>query len=257
MTAAACTGCALSRQALKPINYDMSAWGQLSRCSCQQYSCQAPVRHPGEASPDQSTPPAKHLARGSCATPEKTLADGAPGDAQCSSTEDDTAYLLSSACALLDEVVVQCPQQTASKNMYGAIFHSVSVPDISAATYLSRHLLRLGLAMKEDMTEATLLHTFVLLDRLHVAQSRSGFHLCAANVHRVLLSLVVISAKLVDDEPYTNTYWASCGGVDLPHMNDLEIYAMKCLDHHLHVTMQEMDGIRLRLVGNVDVSAAA
>ena len=257
MTAATCTGCALSRHALKPINYDMSVWGELSRCSCQQYSCQAPVRHPAEESPDQTTPPAKHVARESCATPEKALAGTSSDDPRCSSSADDAACLLDSACALLDEVVVQCPQQTASKNMYGAIFHSVSVPDISAAIYLSRHLLRLGLAMKEDMTEATLLHTFVLLDRLHVAQSRSGFHLCTANVHRVLLSLVVISAKLVDDEPYTNTYWASCGGVDLPHLNDLEIYAMKCLDHHLHVTMQEMDGMRLRLVGNLDLAAAA
>ena len=255
---AACTGCSLDRQALKPINYDMATWSQFSRCSCQQYSCQAPVRHLVEASsPDQNTPPAKHVSRGACATPEKALADATPEEARCSASADDTGFLLGSACALLDEVVMRCPQQTASKNMYGAIFHSVSVPDISAATYLSRHLLRLGLAMKEDMTEATLLHTFVLLDRLHVAQSRSGFHLCSANVHRVLLSLVVISAKLVDDEPYTNTYWASCGGVDLPHLNDLEIYAMKCLDHRMHVTVQEMDGMRLRLVGNLDLAAAA
>ena len=43
----------------------------------------------------------------------------------------------------------------------------------------------------------------------------------------------------------------------MPHLNDLEIYAMKCLDHHLHVTMQEMDGMRLRLVGNLDLAAAA
>ena len=91
-----------------------------------------------------------------------------------------------------------------SQNMYGAIFHSVSVPDISASTYLSRHLLRLGLAMKDEMTEATVLHLLVLLDRLHTAEASSGFHLCSANVHRVLLALIVISAKLVDDEPYTN-----------------------------------------------------
>ena len=254
---AACEGvCAVSRDALKPINYDMSVWANRGRCSCQQYSC-SPVRHPAEGLADQTTPPTTHLPRGSCATPEKSLADVAPEEPRCSYSADDTVGLLDSACSLLDDVVTRCPRQTASKNMYGAIFHSVSVPDISAAVYLSRHLLRLGLAMKEDMTEATLLHTFVLLDRLHQAQARHGFHLCTANVHRVLLSLVVISAKLVDDEPYTNTYWASCGGVDLPHLNDLEIYAMKCLDHHLHVTPREMDSMRSRLVGSLDLAAAA
>ena len=45
--------------------------------------------------------------------------------------------------------------------------------------------------MKEAMTEATLLHTFVLLERMHVTQSRNGFHLCTSNVHRVLLALMV------------------------------------------------------------------
>ena len=45
--------------------------------------------------------------------------------------------------------------------------------------------------------------------------------------------------------------------MDLPHLNDLEIYAMKCLDHHLHVTPREMDSMRSRLVGSLDLAAAA
>ena len=140
---AACEGvCAVSRDALKPINYDMSVWANRGRCSCQQYSC-SPVRHPAEGLPDQTTPPTTHLPRGSCATPEKSLADVAPQEPRCSYSADDTVGLLDSACSLLDDVVTRCPHQTASKNMYGAIFHSVSVPDISAAVYLSRHLLRL------------------------------------------------------------------------------------------------------------------
>ena len=91
---------------------------------------------------------------------------------------------------------------------------------------------------------------------LHRRQACNGFHLCSANVHRVLLALMVISTKLVDDEPYTNTYWASVGGVDLPHLNDLEIYSMKVLDHHLNVSATEMDSMRARLV-NGYASAAA
>lgn len=180
--------------------------------------------------------------------------------------------------------------------MYGAIYHSVSVPDISASAYLTRHLLRMGLALKEDMTEATLLHTMCLLERLHNSQASEGFHLCTANVHRVLLALMVrsgprpaqrpshhaqhilsalrstycrplltrpsvtrqvISAKLVDDEPYTNTYWASVGGVDLQHLNDLEIYSMKSLDHHLNVSSHEMEVMYSRLLSEVELSAAA
>lgn len=140
--------------------------------------------------------------------------------------------------------------------MFGAIYHSISVPDIGASVYLTRHLLRLGLALKEDMTEATLLHTLVLIERLHDRQYPNGFHLCSSNVHRVLLALMVISAKLVDDEPYTNTYWASVGGVDLPHLNDLEIYSMKVLDHRLNVSATEMDIMRARLL-NGHASAAA
>ena len=66
----------------------------------------------------------------------------------------------------------------------------------------------------------------------------------------------VISTKLVDDEPYTNAYWASVGGVDLLHLNDLEIYSMKALDHRLNVSADEMDDIRERLLSGFSSAAA-
>ena len=66
---------------------------------------------------------------------------------------------------------------------------------------------------------------------------------------------MVISAKLVDDEPYTNTYWASVGGVELPHLNDLEIHAMKCLDHRLNVSSHEMEDMHARLLSGLSAAA--
>ena len=44
----------------------------------------------------------------------------------------------------------------------------------------------------------------------------AGFHLCTRNVHRVLLATTLVSAKLLDDECYNNTYWASVGGAFRP-----------------------------------------
>lgn len=111
-----------------------------------------------------------------------------------------------------------------------------------------QHLLRLGLARKEHLADAVVLHAFLLIDRLLHAQSDKGFHLCTRNVHRVLLATTLISAKLLDDECYNNTYWASVGGVSLPHLNQLEIEVVSLLDYNLLVTASSLEAARKRLL---------
>ena len=118
-TAAACARCSLERHALKPVNYDNTAWSQLgARCQCER-SCNAgPSRQPAEpASPRTTTPPIKHQARSGWVSPVKPLSMHSPEAAEapaCSSVED-TALVVATACKLLDEVVCPCPQQTATK----------------------------------------------------------------------------------------------------------------------------------------------
>ena len=78
----------------------------------------------------------------------------------------------------------------------------------------------------------------------------AGFHLCTRNVHRVLLATTLVSAKLLDDECYNNTYWASVGGVSLHHLNQLEVEAMSLLSFNLLVNAPSLDAARQRLLAS-------
>jgi len=75
-----------------------------------------------------------------------------------------------------------------------------------------------------------------------------GFHVCSSNVHRVLLVTSLLSTKMLDDEAYTNTYWAAIGGVSLQHLNALEIFTLQALDFRLSVTADELDDVRAALL---------
>ena len=125
----------------------------------------------------------------------------------------------------------------------------MSVPDISATQYLTSHLLARGLMRKEHLADTTVLHAMLLIDRLMRMRSHNGFHLCKSNVHRVLLSVLLLSAKLLDDETYNNEWWASVGGVTNAHLNELEWYTLSSMDFRLSVTADELDGVRAKLVG--------
>ena len=143
----------------------------------------------------------------------------------------------------------RAPPPPPPQRAYGAIYHSVSVPDISATQYLTSHLLARGLMRKEHLADTTVLHAMLLIDRLMRMQSHNGIHLCKSNVHRVLLSVLLLSAKLLDDETYNNEWWASVGGVTNAHLNELEWYTLSSMDFRLSVTADELDGVRAKLVG--------
>lgn len=66
----------------------------------------------------------------------------------------------------------------------------------------------------------------------------------------MLLATTLVSAKLLDDECYNNTYWASVGGVSLSHLNQLEVEAMCLLDFNMLVNASSLDAARTRLMAS-------
>ena len=76
--------------------------------------------------------------------------------------------------------------------------------------------------------------------------------MCTRNVHRVLSTTTLdTTAKLIDDECYNNNYWASVGGVSLPHLNELEVELMRLLNFELLVTASMIDAARTRMLATV------
>jgi hypothetical protein len=66
---------------------------------------------------------------------------------------------------------------------------------------------------------STYVYALVLLDRIQEYQV--GFVLHRRNIHRLLLTSTVISAKYMDDFFYKNSFYAGVGGVHINVLNTL------------------------------------
>lgn len=73
----------------------------------------------------------------------------------------------------------------------------------------------------------------IYIDRLI---QRSNFFLTDLNVHRVVITAILLAAKFFDDAYYNNAYYAKVGGVLVSEMNGLEVDFLFRINFSLHVT---------------------
>lgn len=106
-------------------------------------------------------------------------------------------------------------------------FHALRPPSINIRDYLLR-ILKYASCSPECFVLA-----LIYIDRFI---QRNGFKLTACNVHRVLITSVVLAAKFFDDQYFNNAYYAKVGGVPCSEMNALELDFLFMINFSLHVT---------------------
>jgi len=106
-------------------------------------------------------------------------------------------------------------------------FHALKAPSISVLHYLERiH------KYASCSTECFVL-ALIYIDRMI---QRNNFLLTELNVHRVVITGVLLAAKFFDDAYYNNAYYAKVGGVLVAEMNSLEVEFLFRINFSLHVT---------------------
>lgn len=96
----------------------------------------------------------------------------------------------------------------------------------------------------------------IYIDRLI---QRNNFLLTELNVHRVVITSVLLAAKFFDDAYYNNAYYAKVGGVLTSEMNGLEVDFLFRINFSLHVSSDVFEKYRVELAaqaGSVSVQAA-
>mmetsp|Transcript_16544 Transcript_16544/g.31449 ORF Transcript_16544/g.31449 Transcript_16544/m.31449 type:complete len:333 (-) Transcript_16544:74-1072(-) len=106
-------------------------------------------------------------------------------------------------------------------------FHAMKAPGIGILQYLER-ILKYASCSNECFIMA-----LIYIDRL--IQS-NNFLLTELNVHRVVITAVLLAAKFFDDAYYNNAYYAKVGGVLVSEMNGLEVDFLFRINFTLHVT---------------------
>jgi hypothetical protein len=101
------------------------------------------------------------------------------------------------------------PHPTLSK------FHSVRAPAISIKDYLLR------IAKYAACSGECFVLALVYIDR--IIQNNPTFIVNSLNIHRLLITGVMLAAKFYDDQYYNNAYFGKVGGVPCGEMNSLEV----------------------------------
>ncbi|KAI9030980.1 cyclin-domain-containing protein [Phycomyces nitens] len=112
-------------------------------------------------------------------------------------------------------------------------FHSRAVPNIAVQAYLSR-ILKFA-----PFPNEVLLSILVYFDRI-AKLKRNRLAISSLNIHRLLISSIVVASKLTSDVFYSNTRYAKVGGLSLLELNQLELEFLFLCNFDLHVRLQDM-----------------
>lgn len=115
-------------------------------------------------------------------------------------------------------------------------FQARSIPSISIYAYLTRILKYCPCANE------CFLALIVYFDRMAKTTSTRaiGLRIDSFNVHRLIISGVMVSSKLFSDVFFTNTRYAKVGGLPVSELNILELEFLSLNDFALFVSMEEL-----------------
>ncbi|CAI9768250.1 unnamed protein product [Fraxinus pennsylvanica] len=111
-----------------------------------------------------------------------------------------------------------------------SIFHGLTRPTISVNDYLQR------IFKYAYCSPSCYITAYIYLDRF--AKKQPLLPINSFNVHRLLITSVLVSAKFMDDIFYNNAYYAKVGGISTEEMNLLEVDFLFGLGFQLNVTPQ-------------------
>uniref|UniRef100_A0A1J3ICY1 Cyclin n=1 Tax=Noccaea caerulescens TaxID=107243 RepID=A0A1J3ICY1_NOCCA len=109
-----------------------------------------------------------------------------------------------------------------------SVFHGLSRPAITIQSYLER------IFKYANCSPSCFVVAYVYLDRF--THRQPSLPINSFNVHRLLITSVMVSAKFLDDLYYNNAYYAKVGGISTKEMNLLELDFLFGLGFDLNVT---------------------
>ncbi|XP_051147019.1 cyclin-U2-1-like [Andrographis paniculata] len=167
-----------------------------------------------------------------------------------SQSENSGAPLVISVLASLIERTVARNERIAGRccgsRRRTRVFDGVETPDMTIQSYLER-IFRYTRAAPPVYVVA-----YVYIDRL--SQNLPEFRIGAANVHRLLITTIMVASKYVEDMNYRNSYYAKVGGLSTQEMNKLEMEFLFEMKFKLHVNVSVFESYCRHLEREVSIN---
>ncbi|GAM17905.1 hypothetical protein SAMD00019534_010800 [Acytostelium subglobosum LB1] len=118
------------------------------------------------------------------------------------------------------------------------------VPKMPIGDYITR------LVQYSPGSKSCFIAALIYMDRMVL---ETGFILSSYNIHRVILTALLIATKYLDDIFYDNEYYSRLGGINIKEMNQLELdllnvlgFAASCPQHQFDQYLLAIESSRLR-----------
>lgn len=157
----------------------------------------------------------------------------------CSTDSSDFASFIPVIASVLTHLTQRNKEITVTSEKL-KVFHSLKVPPIGIGDYLQR-IVKYAYCSSECFIFA-----LIYLDRL-ITQNKNC-HITLYNVHRLLITSVLLAAKARDDTYYSNAYYSAIGGISNAEMNKLEISFLLLVEFNLFVTPETYEQYKTYLL---------
>ena len=174
-------------------------------------------------------------------TDEKNI-DKTPVDIHTEETakvdERDMNYMIESnqtveiLAEILQEIVNENTDNEINDNELFTSFFSLKPPIITIKNYLKR-------IIKYSKPEpSTIILSLIYIDKIC---EESDLELSQYNIHKIILTAIVIALKNNEDDYYSNKYYAKVGGITLTELNELEMNMLILLKFNTYVSDEIYD----------------
>jgi len=137
------------------------------------------------------------------------------------------------AC-VLTQMVARNDKMLASQNPGSpanvTVFHAVKPPTIGLRKYLER------IERYAGCSNECYIIALVYVDT--IIQRNKSFVISSLNIHRLLITSIMLAAKFYDDIYYNNAYYAKIGGVPCHEINNLELEFLFMINFTLNVPLE-------------------
>ncbi|AFZ81173.1 cyclin domain-containing protein [Theileria equi strain WA] len=121
-------------------------------------------------------------------------------------------------------------------------FNSVNAPPVS--DYLAR------IARYVHCSNECFVLALVYIDR--IVKYHKDFTVSVVNIHRLLITAIMLAAKFSDDVYYSNSFYAQVGGIKVSEINVLEAQFLMLINYQLYVNATDYENCRR----GVEISSA-
>jgi hypothetical protein len=139
--------------------------------------------------------------------------------------DNDASLLIALANVL--ETLIDANKKYQSAPQVVTKFQCSYAPDVSIISYLER------IRKYAKCSDCCFVISLIYIDRMIES---CNVVLTSLNVHRLLITSIMLSAKFLDDLFYNNAFYAKLGGVSVTELNALEIEFLQKIHFSLYVS---------------------